>query len=128
VTQAISKSLIENWHNPSGGYKNGIEAKNLINIARDSVGQMLNSDLTNIIFVSGGTEANNIVFNSCIQKYKEIKKFAHQNDLPITIDKPHIIISKIEHDSVKLIAEYYDKEGLAGRFYINFFIHQLANI
>ncbi len=121
VAQAISKSLIENWHNPSSQYKNGIDAKRAINLARDSIAKMLNSYAANIIFVSGGTEANNIVFNSCLQEYKNLKKLAHKNnDLPIVQDKPHIIISNIEDDSVKLIAEHYEKEGLAGIFLINF--------
>ena len=49
------------------------------------------------------------------------KKLAHKNnDLPIVQDKPHIITSNIEHDSVKLIAEHYENEGLAGIFLINF--------
>lgn len=54
VADSIAKSLMENWQNPSSQY--GKEAKNLINTARSCVAEMLNSDPSEIIFVSGGTE------------------------------------------------------------------------
>lgn len=68
--------------------------------------------LIKIIFTSGGTESNNMVFNSVLKHYQELLK-KETNHLKLN-PLPHIIISKIEHDSVKLIAENYEKENLAG--------------
>ena len=80
VAQSITKSLLENWHNPSSQYEKGREAKRLINVARDSIGQMLNSEASNIIFVSGGTEVK-IVFNPNFCRFGEYSfvntKFLH---------------------------------------------------
>jgi hypothetical protein len=53
-----------------------------------------------------------MVFNSVLKHYQELLK-KETNHLKVN-PLPHIIISKIEHDSVKLIAENYEKENLAG--------------
>lgn len=50
-----------------------------------------------IIFTSGGTEANNWVVQSCVQHY-------YQNTS--NAQKPHVITSNIEHDSIKLPLNY----------------------
>ncbi len=88
---------------------------------------MINCDFSEIIFTSGGTEvkkrlkniikywliyhyyikSNNIVFHSILKYYKQLFK-SLENSVP------HIIISNIEHDSVRLIAEYLEGENLAG--------------
>ncbi len=48
-----------------------------------------------------------MVFHSVLNYYKK--------NLQEKIQQlPHFIISSIEHDSVKLVAEYFQKEGLAG--------------
>lgn len=53
-----------------------------------------------------------MVFHSCLQYYKKYARYAAEKNVFIT-DKPHLIISNIEHDSVKCIADYYKKEDLA---------------
>lgn len=70
-----------------------------------------------IIFVSGGTEANNLVFHSVLKFYQKLKSYA-QSDKMIMEPLPHIIVSEIEHDSVKLIAENYEKDKLAGMVFL----------
>ena len=74
--------------------------------ARNQLAIMLNCDSPNdILFTSGGTEANNMVFYSIVNHFNLNK----QSDNA----KPHIIISSIEHDSVKLVGEYFVKNDLA---------------
>ena len=105
--------MVENWHNPSSQYKKGKESKALINESRLLIAQMINATSTSdVIFVSGGTEANNLAFYSALKHYDECKKNAQNKNKKIA-QIPHIIISKIEHDSVKLIADQYKKDGLA---------------
>ena len=79
---------------------------------------MINAAPSDIIFVSGGTEANNLTFHSALKHYNECKKIADNKNIKIE-SIPHIIISKIEHDSVKLIADEYKKEKLAGKIFSN---------
>lgn len=54
-----------------------------------------------------------MVFHSCIQHYKKCKRNAFEKKRSIA-DKPHFIISNVEHDSVKCITDYYKEEDLAG--------------
>lgn len=79
---------------------------------------MINAAPSDIIFVSGGTEANNLTFHSALKHYNECKKIVDNKNIKIE-SIPHIIISKIEHDSVKLIADEYKKEKLAGKIFSN---------
>lgn len=114
VATCIANSLVQNWHNPSSQYKKGKEAKTLINESRRAIATMINANSSSdIIFVSGGTEANNLVFHSLLKHFDECKKLAQDKNININ-QIPHIIISKIEHDSVKLIADQYKRDKLAG--------------
>jgi cysteine sulfinate desulfinase/cysteine desulfurase-like protein len=113
---------VDNWQNPSSQYKKGKESKKLINESRQLIASMINaSSASELIFVSGGTEANNLVFHSVIQHYNECKRIAENKNLKIN-QLPHIIISKIEHDSVKLIADKFKKDGIAGNYNLYFYI------
>ena len=56
VIESITKSLKENWANPSSGYASGIEAKKIINEARKYIGLMIGANQGDVIFTSGGTE------------------------------------------------------------------------
>lgn len=113
VVGAMSRSLGENWHNPSSQSRQGKLAKTLINEARSSLATMVNAEnQSDLIFVSGGTEANNIVFYSMLEYYKELREEALAVNAPVA-KVPHIIVSKIEHDSVKLIADSYRAQQLA---------------
>ena len=114
MVKCIADSLVNNWQNPSSQYKKGKEAKLLINESRKAIATMLNANSwSDVIFVSGGTEANNLVFHSVLKNYDEYKQIADSKNMKIN-QIPHIIISKIEHDSVKLIADQYKKDKLAG--------------
>ena len=91
VITAITDCLSNSWSNPSSNYSEGKAAKHLIETARQSIARMINADNDQeIIFTSGGTEANNWVITSSVTHFK------------LTSDrKPHIITTNIEHDSIR---------------------------
>ncbi|RMZ93815.1 selenocysteine lyase isoform X1 [Brachionus plicatilis] len=108
VIQSITESLCKGWSNPSSQYNAGKDAKAEINKSRGLIAQMINANFpSDIVFLSGGTEANNVVFNSVYIHYQNLKNKINDLD-PL----PHFIISNVEHDSVKLVAEHYEKNGL----------------
>jgi cysteine desulfurase len=86
VFQEMCTCLQSKWGNPSAIYKTGREARLLIDNARESVAKLLNAEVEEIIFTSGGTESNNLVFNNLLQKKSDNKK--------------HILTSKVEHQAV----------------------------
>ncbi len=83
ITKMVSV-LKEDFGNPSSIHGYGRSAKNHIEQARKNIANYLGVKASEIIFTSGGTEADNLVINSVVR------------DLKVT----HIITSKIEHHAV----------------------------
>ncbi|TPN82360.1 cysteine desulfurase family protein [Aquimarina algicola] len=83
ITKMVSV-LQDDFGNPSSTHGFGRSAKNHIEHARKNIANYLGVKASEIIFTSGGTEADNLVLNSAVR------------DLGVT----HIITSKIEHHAV----------------------------
>jgi len=56
VIQEITKTLQNSWGNPSSNYSLGLKARDVVESSRGYIAEMINADLTDIIFTSGGTE------------------------------------------------------------------------
>uniref|UniRef100_A0A4W3IUH2 Selenocysteine lyase n=1 Tax=Callorhinchus milii TaxID=7868 RepID=A0A4W3IUH2_CALMI len=118
VIQAVTEAMHEAWGNPSSSYTPGKKAKELINWSRDNIAQLVGGRSEDIIFTSGGTEANNIVFYTAIKHFWDSHHKAGMNSAAGGHDGnsrvfPHIITSNVEHDSVSLTADNLVKEGKA---------------
>ncbi|VFP81669.1 IscS subfamily cysteine desulfurase [Buchnera aphidicola] len=81
----------------SRSHKFGWEAEESVDIARNEIAKLINSDSREIIFTSGATESNNLAI-------KGIYEF-HKNK------NTHIITSKIEHKSVLDCCRYLENNG-----------------
>ena len=100
---------MELWKNPSSSYSGDV--KEAIKKARRSVGEMVSvRDWKNeIIFTSGGTEANNWVLMSIAESSVAMNGFTDKcGDRNLL---PHIITSNIEHDAIKFPLESMMKGG-----------------
>ncbi|PPI88265.1 IscS subfamily cysteine desulfurase [Candidatus Pantoea edessiphila] len=75
----------------------GWKAEEAINIARNQVAQVINSDPREIIFTSGATESNNLAIKGTAQFFKKKGK--------------HIITTNIEHKSVLDTCNYLENKG-----------------
>ena len=84
VINTMTQVLQTEFGNPSSTHDLGRSSKALIETARKEVAQILNVSASEIIFTSGGTEADNLVLNGCVK------------NLSVT----RIISSKIEHHAV----------------------------
>ncbi|HLD60575.1 MAG TPA: aminotransferase class V-fold PLP-dependent enzyme, partial [Patescibacteria group bacterium] len=60
VFQAMEPFFVTEYGNPSALYKLGLQANEALNNARRTIAQVLHALPDNIIFTSGGTEANNL--------------------------------------------------------------------
>ncbi|KAM9383949.1 selenocysteine lyase isoform 1-T3 [Pholidichthys leucotaenia] len=109
VIQAISEALHDAWGNPSSSYVAGAKAKAIINQSRENVARMVGSKAEDIIFTSGGTEANNLVLHTAVEHFRKNCSAAEDGCSGL----PHIITSNVEHDSVKLVAERLQMDGKA---------------
>ena len=84
VVESISDVLKNEYGNPSSTHAYGRSSKSLLETSRKNIAQHLKVSASEIIFTSGGTEADNLILNSCVR------------DLNVT----RIISSKIEHHAV----------------------------
>ncbi len=64
VFEAMSPFLKTMYGNPSSVHRLGRIAKSAIEIARDQVASLIDAPASQIIFTSGGTEANNLALNA----------------------------------------------------------------
>lgn len=63
-------SLLDTYQNPSSLYQSGVNAKQIINTARNNVAKFINANPENIIFTSGGSANNTLFIKGCTQKNK----------------------------------------------------------
>ncbi|MCE1228884.1 MAG: cysteine desulfurase, partial [Firmicutes bacterium] len=59
VMEAMEKALRESWGNPSSVHAQGQQARRVLDRARERVAAFLGAEADEILFTSGGTEANN---------------------------------------------------------------------
>jgi cysteine desulfurase len=83
VILEISKALSE-YGNPSSTHAIGRSSKSILEHCRKEIASIFKVSAAEIIFTSGGTEADNLILNSCVR------------DLQVA----RIITSKIEHHAV----------------------------
>ncbi|MDN3664137.1 cysteine desulfurase family protein [Algibacter miyuki] len=93
VVNIMTEVLNTSFGNASSSHSFGRSSKTLIEKARKTVANSLNVSAGEIIFTSGGTEADNLVLNSAVR------------DLGVT----HIITTKIEHHAVLHTVEALEK-------------------
>lgn len=103
VLEAMMPYLTDEYGNAGSTYMFGRTAKTAIQKARAQVAKLFNCSPDNVIFTSGGSESNNMVFQGLRHKLMEA-------------GKKHLVVSAIEHDSVLKAAEMLTKDG----FYITY--------
>lgn len=85
VLDAMKPFLTEDFGNPSSTHSHGRKVRAAIESARKKIAELLNCTPGEIIFTSGGTEADNAILRGAIQTYR-IR---------------HVISSAIEHHAVE---------------------------
>ncbi len=97
VAKAMCEVITNCYGNPSAQHAIGRNAKGIMEMARRKIAELINAKPSEIIFTSGGTEADNIAIRCAVY------------DLGVK----HIITSPIEHHAVlNTVTELNDK-GLA---------------
>ncbi|XP_056606213.1 selenocysteine lyase isoform X2 [Triplophysa dalaica] len=117
VVRAVTEALTDAWGNPSSNYLPGLKARDAVYHSRDTVARMVGGKASDIIFTSGGTEANNLVFHTAVEHFGKCMNSSGGNANIQKLNRrgslPHIITSNVEHDSIKITAEYLLKDGKA---------------
>jgi cysteine desulfurase len=97
VLEAMLPFLKEDFGNASSIHHFGQRARAAVDKARHQVAALLNSRPNEVIFTSGGTEANNLAIRGLAEARNG--------------QKGHIVTSAIEHPAVKNVCEDLEKRG-----------------
>ncbi len=97
VFEAMLPFLREKFGNASSIHHFGQEAKMAVDKARYEVAALIGARPTEIVFLSGGTEANNLAIRGILEAQEKYGK--------------HIVTSQIEHSAVINVCEDLEKRG-----------------
>lgn len=97
VVQAMYPFLTSDFYNPSSVYSKAQTVRQHVEESREKVARLLGAEVNEIVFTSGGTEADNMAIIGTV--YANPKK------------GKHIITSAIEHHAVLDTCLYLEKQG-----------------
>jgi cysteine desulfurase len=98
VKEAMLPYLGEAFGNPSSMHQYGRDVRVAIDQARDQVARALGADAGQLVFTSGGTEADNMALLGVAAAYAET-------------GKKHLITTQIEHHAVLDACRYLERIG-----------------
>lgn len=102
VIDAMLPILKDDYGNPSSMHSFGRNAKALIEVSRRSIAGHLNCKPSEIIFTSGGTEADNMALHSSVNQ----------------MGVKHIVTSRLEHHAIGHTVAEIEKSGKARISYV----------
>jgi cysteine desulfurase len=97
VRSAMQPVLAEVFGNPSSSHAFGVQAKRMVEDAREQVALLLGCPPEEVVFTSGGTESNNYALLGVAHARAE--------------EGRHVVVSSIEHPSVLEVCRVLEKEG-----------------
>ena len=97
VVETMLPFLTEKFGNASSIHFFGQEARAAVDKARHQVAEILNARPNEIVFTSGGTEANNLAIRGLVEANQKYGS--------------HLITSQIEHSAVKNVCQDLEKRG-----------------
>jgi cysteine desulfurase len=103
VFEEMKPFMLEDFGNPSSTHAHGRKVRAAIESARKKVAELLHCTPGEIIFTSGGTEADNSILRSAAETY-QLK---------------HAITTRIEHHAVSHTLELLEKQGAIKIHYVN---------
>src|SRR5512137_1298951 len=102
VVEAMLPFFSESFGNPSSIHSLGLETRTAVAEAREKVARLIGAASDEIIFTSGGTEADNLAIKGVAQANAEKGK--------------HIVTTRIEHHAVEESCRYLEKQGFKVTF------------
>ena len=96
--EAMLPFLAEHYGNPSSGHWAGVPAAQAVARARDQLATLLGCSPDEVVFTSGGSEANNTALKGVVEV--------------AGVEKPHIVTTAIEHPAIVEPCRYLQRHGI----------------
>ena len=93
---AMERSLREDWYNPSAVYKPAVEAFRLLRQARENLLAPIRGEGCEVVYTSGGTEANNLAILGAVERMR---------------GRQVVAVSAVEHPSVRAAFDTLAEQG-----------------
>lgn len=97
VVDIVTEVMLNDYGNPSSKHLKGVDAEKYIKTATQIIAKLLKCQEKEIFFTSGGTESNNMAIIGAALANKRKGN--------------HVIVSSVEHSSVKEPFNYLEKSG-----------------
>ena len=98
VVEAVVRALREEFGNPSSVHHFGQRAKAVLDEARSSVAALIGAEPAELVFTSGGTEADNLALRGAAEALE-------------ASGRRHIVTSSVEHEAVLNTVKALTKRG-----------------
>jgi cysteine desulfurase len=98
VLEAMLPYFAENFGNASSIHSSGQRGRSAVDAARDSVAALIGAKAAEVVFTSGGTEADNLALFGSVMASNQARK--------------HVITTAIEHHAVLNAAQALEKQGI----------------
>jgi len=98
VLVAMLPYFAENFGNANSIHSSGQCGRSAVDAARDSVAALIGAKAAEVVFTSGGTEADNLALFGCVMASNQSRK--------------HVITTAIEHHAVLNAAQALEKQGI----------------
>ena len=99
VREAMMGVLGEDFGNPSSAHSAGDRVRETMVASREAVANLVGAGADQIVFMGSGTEANNTVFNSVVQRAPKEKRV-------------RIVTTTVEHSSIVKMNDYLSARGV----------------
>jgi cysteine desulfurase len=110
VLRAMRPYFLKQFGNAGSLHSFGQEAIAAIDAARATMAHLIGADFHEVVFTGSATEANNLAIRGAVNRWRAIEKNRDQ--------KPRIIVSAIEHESVLETVRDLERDGMAEVVYI----------
>jgi cysteine desulfurase len=98
VADLVHATMLEQFGNPSSVHYFGQQAKALLDDARSAVAALINAEPSEIVFTSGGTEADNLALRGVAEALEPT-------------GRKHLVASAIEHEAVLVTLKALARRG-----------------
>lgn len=113
VLLAMKPFFASAYGNPSALYREGVEAKRAVAMARERVASVIHAHPDEIIFTSTGTESIHLAIVGTVEGF-----LTSTTGIQRASRKPHIITTTIEHAAVLRTVEYLQKKQVIDATYL----------
>lgn len=97
VAELVTQIMCDDYGNPSSMHRKGVEAEQYLRYARETLAGILKVKEKEIVFTSGGTEADNMALIGCAMANRRRGN--------------HLITTQVEHPAILQTMQYLESQG-----------------